>query len=669
MRELSETLLAEQQLAPIALGRIKVEVKNKRGSVRILAFERLYEGAEQDHRHGVAMPGDGSLIRIRLAGDPLYIYRQRVTDPDENSDYTQWTQIEQCHYSRPAVCASGANVLIFWVGTDPYPIRYIESTDNGATWTEPATLTSPANCPYWLAAAMKPNGDVCLIYWEWDVVKALKRTSGSWGSPATWTNDVNQCSSLAIVYHDDWNILVTGRDVDDNRSVWTCVYGDGNQASVGTWTALQDIMVMGTDTSYDYRAGSIDYLDEFRPFWCEWRNSPPETYHIYWTYSLPDKDYIDNLWREPIPFNYDSYYGLAICHSATHAWLSSPNGVWRASRDETIWDITSKVVEIKQWFAPQRYQSRLNVVVDNTAGLYNSFNKLGYEAIVYLGYKTAIGDEYSATPSCWITGWKFASPPWFPLLMIYPAGVLGTLHIEAETAWDILEGHKARRLFEWTAGQKSVKQLLEFVLARAGFELVEISSSSAINNFKPEFKILEGYTLRWAVKKLLSYVDDIVFQRDDKFYLKQPQDDDSVDYTYDSAFGNAHIVYRGQYGLHKWHPNRAQVWGTNLMVERFAWDQVDAIYDDLSRVEKPTYPDTTRATERAELELRKGEVWTGAGGWCQVPTNCGQELFDVIQITDRTAGVYNTKRRVLGIHTTYKKKGWQYIQKLSLGMP
>jgi hypothetical protein len=1003
MRELSATLLATQQMAPIAEGRIKVEVKNKRGSVRILHFDRLYEGAEQEFKHAVTMPGDGSLIRARIqynAPSTYILYRQRVTSPDEESDYSTWTSLGEVGWTAgTALCSQGANVLHFWVDTDCKTIKYQESTDYGASWGVVTTLYVPSIAIYHMAAAMKPNGDVCVIFWEVDKVYALKRTSGVWGAvgmeeyyatgddtgdtliqgdnwqaqtfttqdaytmakvklklyrsgnpgiitvsikatdvnghptgddlcsgttdgdtlttdtageereipltpgyalaistkyaivvrcaagttamfeyyntggdtqhpfrtnvwpaqtftpqiahtitkvklklyrqgsptgghialratdasghptganlavcnfdPSTittdypgqwyeftfsssyglsadtkyaivaytdtgdnsnrlywrcdsssptytggceelsvdsgvswttyiahdylfeewgidtssgfywredassptyaggyvevsanagsswtgyggrdkwfrnyggeafaWTNDVSICSSLAIVYHDDWNIIITGRDTLDNRSVWICVFGDGNQAPLNTWTALQDIMVMGTDTAYDYRGAFIDYLDEFRAFWVELRSSPEEGRRVYWTHSLPTHDFIDNLWREPIPFNYGSedtspniQGGIAICHSETHAWLSTADGVWRAARAESTWDVTSKVVQIKQWFAPQRYQSRLSVVLDNTAGLYNSFDKLGYEVIVYLGYKTAIGSEYSPTPSCWVTGWKFASPQWFPLRMIFPAGVIGTLHIEAETAWDILEGHKARRLFEWSPGQKSVKQLLQFVLARAGFDLVELSSSDAINNFKPEFKILEGYTLRWAVKKLLSYVDDIVFQRGDTFYLKQPQAADAVDYTYDSAFGNAHIVYRGEYGLSKWDRNRAQVWGTNLMVERYDFDQIEAVYDDLSRVEKPIYPDTTRAAERALIELRKGEMWTGSGGWCQVPTNCGQEIFDVIKITDRPAGVYNSKRRVLGIYTTYNKLNWQYIQKLNLGMP
>lgn len=834
MRTLTSTLEARQKQAPLAEPRLKVEIKNKRGSVVHLKWSRLYTGSESDDYHDVAMPGDGSLIRIRIGSDD-HLYRQRVTSPDENSNYSNWTDMGAVRGGcKPTICASGANVLIFWCHTDNLTIKYVESTNNGGSYGAVQDLVTLDNYPYHLTASMKPNGDVCLIYFEFDAFYARKRVGGSWttssqkyehydtgddgyetiygdqwraqtfggfgshvigrvrlklyrvGSPgdltvsiqeiddndhptggdlcsgtingnilttdtagawyeitlgygfyldttktyaivaralsgdasncvrwraditsptytsgnavastdggSTWAsqtdrdllfeeyshteyvysnpkNKPNICNSLAVVYHDDWNVLVTGRDTADDRFVWLCVLGDGTQATLNTWTALQDTMAMASTSYYRYKAAFIDYLDTFRPFWVEMYDAEEIKYRNYWSHSTPNKDFIANLWREPIPFNLESQYGIAITHSATHAWLSTPYGVWRASREVTTWDITNDVVEVRQWFAPERYRSRLKVVLDNTAGTYSDFDKLGYEMILYLGYLTSEGNEYSPTPSFWITGWKFRSPPWFPLHMIYPPGVIGTLEIEAEDIWEILKGWKARRPFEWAVNTKTVKQLLEFVLARGGFELGEFSSSTAINNFKPEFEIREGYNARWAVKKLLSWVEDVLIQRDSKLYLKKPASGDGVDYTYDSMYGNAHLVYRGNYGVHQWDPNRAQVWGTNIMVERFEWDQVDKVFDKLSRVEKPTYPDTTRAAERADAELRKGEMWEGAGGWAQIPVNCGQEIFDVIQVTDYTAGVTNLKRRVLGIYTTYRRKYWHYMQKLLLGLP
>jgi hypothetical protein len=669
MRLLSPELTAAQKQAPLAYPKLKVEIKNKRASVVHLVWERLYTGSEYANHHGVAMPSDGSLIRIYIAANN-HLYRQRVVNPDEESDYTSWTDVGAAYVGcNIAICANGATVLIFWCDPDGYTIKYIFSITSGATWSDPVTLVTLVDHPNWLAAAMKPDGDVCLIYSHTNTISARKYTGGSWTGPYDRVTNPTHCNGLAIVYHDDWNILITGDDADDNRCVWQCVFGDGNQATLNTWTDLDPIMQMATDSNYKYFEVFLDYIDTFRAFWVEYYDLATFTWRNYWTHSIPGKDFIDNLWREPIPFNLNYLHTVALCHSATHAWATTPDGVWRASIAETTWDITNAVIAATQNLTPKTFNSTLKTTLDNTTGTYNDFSKLGYEIILSLGYVTTAGNEYSATPSFWITGWKFVSPPWFPLHMIYPYGVIGTLDIEAEDIWDHLKGWKARRPFSWAVGTKTVHQLLEFVLARAGFELDVISASTAIDNFKPAFEIKEGYTGLWAVKKLLSYVEDVLIQKGAKLYLKQPLIGDTVDYTYNSMYYVAHIVYRGSYGTHQWTPNRAQVWGTTLMVEKFEWDQVDPVFDKLSRVEKPTYPDVTRAGERADAELRKGEMWTGSGGYAQVPVNCGQEIFDIISLTDYTAGIVALIRRVIAIKTTYNAKSGSYLQMLQLGLP
>ena len=48
----------------------------------------------------------------------------------------------------------------------------------------------------------------------------------------------------------------------------------------------------------------------------------------------------DNFWREPVPFNLSSEYGVAMAHSGNYCWLSNANGVWRSSLAEANLDIT-----------------------------------------------------------------------------------------------------------------------------------------------------------------------------------------------------------------------------------------------------------------------------------------------------------------------------------------
>jgi hypothetical protein len=51
----------------------------------------------------------------------------------------------------------------------------------------------------------------------------------------------------------------------------------------------------------------------------------------------------------------------------------------------------------------------------------------------------------------------------------------------------------------------------------------------------------------------------------------------------------------------------------------------------------------------------------------RVPVNCGQQLYDVIDITDDRAGLSGAKRRVMGLLLSYQSTRGEYEQKLLLG--
>jgi hypothetical protein len=50
-----------------------------------------------------------------------------------------------------------------------------------------------------------------------------------------------------------------------------------------------------------------------------------------------------------------------------------------------------------------------------------------------------------------------------------------------------------------------------------------------------------------------------------------------------------------------------------------------------------------------------------------VPVNCGQQLYDVIDITDTRTGLSGAKRRVMGIVVSYRPDRGEYEQTLILG--
>jgi len=62
---------------------------------------------------------------------------------------------------------------------------------------------------------------------------------------------------------------------------------------------------------------------------------------------------------------------------------------------------------------------------------------------------------------------------------------------------------------------------------------------------------------------------------------------------------------------------------------------------------------------RASLESVNGEI--------TVPVNCGQELYDVIEVTDALAGLAAGRRGVVGIELRYATEKPLYKQRIRLG--
>jgi len=90
--------------------------------------------------------------------------------------------------------------------------------------------------------------------------------------------------------------------------------------------------------------------------------------------------------------------------------------------------------------------------------------------------------------------------------------------------------------------------------------------------------------------------------------------------------------------------------------------------DILSTDYDPNLTTTTRTQERADAILRT-ESLRAKGGQIIVPTNCGQQLYDVITLTDDRCGISREKYRVAAIQTTYELAVAAYFQRLSLHAP
>ncbi|MBI4758277.1 MAG: hypothetical protein HY783_04660, partial [Chloroflexi bacterium] len=172
MRTLSATLLAAQK-ATAHEPYVRVRVIEKVANVNRLLYTKCYTGSEASNRAAVAVFGDGSLVRMRE--DAGNVYWDRIASPGPSSVYSNWTLIGA--YIYPAICASGANGLRFFLSGDGLTLYAQSTTDNGVTWSAASAIYTAASAIGHLAAAMKSDGTVLVIFSIGANVYKIKRVS------------------------------------------------------------------------------------------------------------------------------------------------------------------------------------------------------------------------------------------------------------------------------------------------------------------------------------------------------------------------------------------------------------------------------------------------------------------------------------------------------------
>ena len=272
----------------------------------------------------------------------------------------------------------------------------------------------------------------------------------------------------------------------------------------------------------------MDKPDVYRAFYVEKFKGVQSYNRPFWTNSVLDSGFIDNLWREPVPFNLSSQYGLAIAHSGNYGWLSTANGVWRSSLAEASLDITADVLSVKYESLPK--DGRLMIELRNDDGRYQSpgegnlaILKPGSQLEFSPGYVTPQGNETSPGTVFWLDGWEHVS-----------SGGKSTFVLYGIDGWRLLESWRARHQFRWNkdSNEMSVKQILAFVLARVGLKLEVKSQSSVVTGFYPDFTIHPDDRGDLIILRLLSFVPDMIFIEGVRAYLVNPQTTDSSVYSY-----------------------------------------------------------------------------------------------------------------------------------------
>ncbi len=217
--------------------------------------------------HGVAIPGDGSLNRVRLKNTaPNYVMHQRVASPGMSSDYSSWSQFDR-DYAGTAltIAAYNTEVVIYFTGNADNKVYEKKSVDFGQTFGAATMVNSPAGITGTrsLSATYKNITNLCLAFVSAaDNILRVARRSGEsmWtvysltASPAVY--------GVTMYYDGDYNMIVL-INVSNILRLARVIFGDGYRVAQYTFS---DIQYLNTSAASVYVSDLIaQYLSSLPP--------------------------------------------------------------------------------------------------------------------------------------------------------------------------------------------------------------------------------------------------------------------------------------------------------------------------------------------------------------------------------------------------------------------
>jgi len=671
MRALSDTLLAAQR-KPDKLSYVEAKVYDYEQGIQRLQWVRLYEGLEPGNHHGIAFDGQGSMHRIRVEGNNLY--RQKIVDPDEGSDYSNW-QLGSDNCAGPcAIAACGAKVYIFYRSSSNVLRKYY-SHDYGLSWSGDSFVDyTDVLC---MAAAWWGASDIVVCF-------AAKVNEINAVALNTDSQELSQYPKSEPLNHPLQGIYGIGATYEPDHM--DIIFAAEQEAERYNFYAIYRSQLSNTYSwlGWDYFLQHPD-RDEDPPISCVYPDihypiSPSEHEAVLITvvekfsgttaFSRPllchlakGTVFSDATFTEPKPFiNISSSYGLRLATTGSYWYMERPDGVWRASRavGEPL-DITPDILCLRSVIASGAKQS-LAITVDNSKGQYGTPPDKGNEVVLKLGYKTSQGNEAVEAGHYWIDGWEWTS-----------CRGQSALQLSCRDFWGLAQDWIARYTMRWNytnTSPHSVWMLLQKLLAKFGICLwnnPEVPKSDTMDNFYPLFYIRGGSQGHTELRNLLALVSDVLIQRGEVVFSKDLRSDEGSCYEYSSD-----TVIKGKY-CEALLTTHTQVSGKtsgepsiDVMEEAFDWDELERGIDNLALKYDANLEEADLAQKRAEALLRKSAM-ESVGGQIIVPLNCGQELYDVITVSDGRCGISNRKYRVVGIESRYDCLQNIYQQKLMLG--
>jgi hypothetical protein len=264
-----------------------------------------------------------------------------------------------------------------------------------------------------------------------------------------------------------------------------------------------------------------------------------------WIFRLkPGTDFIDYNWSKASFIDTSASRGMALSAdpNGAYIWATQPDEVWRtpctgswspptpgSGAGDKITIPVSKIARILERVDPEQ-PSELVVELDNSRGTYNSPGsgplavlKRGARVNLFIGYKTASGDQLSEAGRYFIESLEYLRNPNESLFII-----------RCLDAWGLLARYQFPKSVEWNISSDDFTcyQLIEKVMQSIGGTLGYKSRSSLITSLYPRLEVGAGESAAGVLKRLLGMVPDLIYFFGLDGYIVYPQEGDTVVYKY-----------------------------------------------------------------------------------------------------------------------------------------
>jgi hypothetical protein len=561
-------------------------------------------------------------------------------------------------------------------------IKCSQSADSGQTWSAWATAVTPpatsevrglAAVGDYLAYAIDPQGTN-----PDDTLAVATISGGVWQTPSVDTATHTTIQTLGLAREGAYLRLVFY--VEGSLELRTRSWHTGTSA----WSGGVALLAAGAGSNYSYMFPWLVAPDEDVPRWMlmyrEYFNGTP-SHSRRMLGCTPDRDYT----TETAPVACQGQMQMALLRGGGYWWLIGSREAYRApvfsgSAGETVdlsKDVAGFVVQEgasgevggsrETLTSSGMRPGRLTVRLENADG---RFQQVGEEGTAYvalqegsqlalgIGYRTVEGDEY-----LWNGPW------WVDRLGFEDDGGEGRLRVDCIDPWEYLERFRAHR--QEAFANKSLGSVLQRLWWRVCGE-ASAPDTAGLSAFVPGFTFQPGEVYAEIVRRICRRCGVALrFGLDQNeptgLTSVQPEAVEIGEGIAEYGYGPAgHPIITGAYWSGGQQANHMELYGSGSFGEAIDEAHQTAYGRDIVRkvVDKEADSDDNAASVAAYL-LRWEQI-AAAGGWIEVWANPGQQVWDVVAVTEDRANLDDTLRRVLGVRTWFDRKRGQLSQRLWL---